>query len=83
MKTKISGRTDKESFEQVRFGQLVDVARDVDLPTRDGNGTPEAEELVQVEGRHLRVVPLEVGKVEMVGEGLLQKSQWKYYKNVY
>ena len=81
MKTEISGRTNKESLEQVRFRQLVDVASDVDLPTRDGNGTPEAEELVQVEGRHLRVVPLEVGEVEVVGEGLLKKSQWKYDKD--
>ena len=74
MKTKISGRTDKDRLEQIGFRQLVDVARDVDLPTGDGNSTPEAEELVQVKGRYLRVVPLEVGKIEVVRKCLLRQK---------
>jgi len=74
VKAKVSGRADKEGLEQVGFRQLVDVTCDVDLPTGDWNGAPEAEQLVQVEGRHLRVVPLEVGEVEVVRKSLLKKN---------
>ena len=51
--------------------QLVDVPGDVDAPPRHGDGPPEAQQSVQVEGGHLGVVPLKVGEIKVVGEGLL------------
>ena len=42
MEADISCGTDEERFEEVLLGQLVDVLCDVDVPTGDGNGAPEA-----------------------------------------
>ena len=45
--------------------------RNVQDSACDWDGSPEAHDLIQVIGRHLRVVPLEVGEVEVVGKSLL------------
>ena len=78
MKAKVSRRTDKKCFEEVCFRQLVDVGGDVDLATRDRNGSSKAEKSVQVEGRDLGVVTLEVGEVEVIGKSLLQRKVEHY-----
>ena len=63
---------DEEGLEEVVLGQLVDVGRDVDPAPADRHGAPEAQQAVQVEGRHLRVVPLVVAEVKVVRQRLLQ-----------
>ena len=68
---------DEEGLEEVVLGQLVDVGRDVDPAPADRHGAPEAQQAVQVEGRHLRVVPLVVAEVKVVRQRLLQSRFWE------
>jgi hypothetical protein len=72
MKAKISGRADEKGFEQIRFRQLVDVTRDVDVTAGDGNCSPESKESVEVESSDFGVVTFEVGEVEMIGKCFLK-----------
>ena len=61
----------EEGFEEVALGQGINVLGDVQAPPGHGDRPPEAEDSVQLEGRHLGIVPLVVGEVEVVGESLL------------
>ena len=61
----------KEGLEEVSLGQGINVLGDVQAPPGHGDRPPEAEDSVQLEGRHLGIVPLVVGEVEVIGEGLL------------
>ena len=46
MKTEISGRADEKRLEEIRFCQLVDDFREVDVTSGDGNGATKAEKTI-------------------------------------
>ena len=86
VETEVTSWRYEECLQQVSLSQAVDISGTTTTVTRreretvpgyvedsarDWNGSPEAHDLVQVEGGHLRVVSLEVGEVEVVGQRLL------------
>ena len=71
MEAKVARRGDEEGFEEVALSQGINVSGDVEAPPGHRDRPPEAEDAVQVEGGHLRIVPLVVCEVKVVGKSLL------------
>jgi hypothetical protein len=69
---KVSGRADEERAAEVVGRQLPHVVGQADPAAGDRRGAPEAEQPVEVEGRDLGRVPLEVGEVVVVRPCRLQ-----------
>uniref|UniRef100_A0A182XTA4 Uncharacterized protein n=1 Tax=Anopheles quadriannulatus TaxID=34691 RepID=A0A182XTA4_ANOQN len=71
VKAQIAARRDEERLEQHLIPHLVDLGGDVEDAAGHGHRPPEAEQPVEMERRYLGRVPLVVGKVEVVRQGLL------------
>ena len=71
VKAEVARRGDEEGLEEISLRQRVDLSRDVQRSSGDGDRPAKAKQPIEVEGSNLGVVSLKIREVEVIGQRLL------------